>query len=275
MLSVILKKRYRQIFIGFVMLSVVLICAIAAPLIASHDPDDLDVPQRLKSPSVEHIFGTDQYGRDVFSRVVFGARLTIIVGTSVVLLTGFAGVFFGLAAGYFHKVETIIMRIMDGLQAFPAILLALVVVAALGPGLINIILALSISYTPAVVRLVRGTVLVVKQYDHVEAARASGAGHLRIILFHILPLCWSPIIVYLSLIMAYTAIAEASLSFLGVGLPPEFPSFGNILGEGRAYMKKAPWLTFIPGLAIMLSVLSLNILGDGLRDLLDPRLKNV
>lgn len=275
MFSIIFRKRYRQILIGFSMLSVVLVCALCAPLIASHDPQGYDVPRRLNAPSAEHFFGTDQYGRDVFSRVVFGARLTIMVGISVALLCGIAGILIGLVAGYYSKLEPIIMRIMDGLMAFPAILLALAIVAALGPGIINVIIALSISYTPGVARLVRGTVLVVKQFDHVEAARASGAKGPRIILVHILPLCWSPIIVILTLILAYTAIAEASLTFLGVGLPPDVPSWGNILSEGRLYMENAPWLTFIPGLAILLSVLSLNILGDGLRDLLDPRLRNV
>jgi len=272
--SILFKKKYRQIIIGFSMLFTVIVCAIFAPWIASHDPEEYNVPHRLKAPSSLHFFGTDQFGRDVFSRVVYGARVTMIVGVSVTALCGLAGIILGMIAGYYSRLETVIMRVMDGLMAFPSILLALVIVAALGPGIGNVIMALAVANTPQVARLVRSTVLVIKQFDHVEAARAAGARGPRILFFHILPLCWSPIIVFLTLILAYTAISEASLTFLGVGLPPDIPSWGSILSEGRLYMEDAPWITFIPGLAIMISVFSLNLLGDGLRDFLDPRLKN-
>lgn len=260
--------------IGFTLIFIIIISAVFSPIIATHDPLKYDMSERLQPPSRQHLAGTDHFGRDIFSRIVYGSRVSMIIAISVMVLCGVGGIFLGLVAGYYKKVEATIMRLMDGLMAFPSVLLALVILAALGPGIKNIVIALSISYIPRVARTVRGSVLVVKEYEHVEAARAIGAKDKDIIMRHILPLCWSPIIVRLTLIMALTILSEASLTFLGVGLSPEIPSWGNILSEGRLYMTTAPWITVLPGVAIVMAVLGLNLMGDGLRDILDTRLSD-
>ena len=268
-------KKYKQVVYGAILVLVVLIPAIFAPFFTNYGPSKYNVRDRLQPPSMNHLAGTDHFGRDVFSRILYGARISMIVGLSVLLLCGIIGIILGLIAGYFTRAEALLMRILDGLMAFPAILLALVILAVLGPGLKNVIMALSISYIPRVARIVRSSVIVVKKYDHVAAARALGATDLQIILKHILPLCWSPIIIRLTLIMVFTIMTEASLTFLGVGISPEIPSWGNIMSEGRFYMSVAPWLTLIPGLAILIAALGFNIIGDGLRDFLDPKLKDI
>lgn len=268
-----IRKRYRQIVFGSVIIALILFAAIFAPLISGQNPMNQDVINRLKAPSTAHPFGTDQYGRDVLARILYGARITLYIGIMVVLLSGAVGIAIGLLSGYFKAVDTILMRVMDAMMAFPSILLAMVLVAALGPGTTNIILALAITNIPRVGRMVRGVALLLKRLDHVEAAQAAGAGHIRILLVHILPLCWAPVIVMLTSILASTALAEASLTFLGVGLRPDIPSWGAIINEGRMHLRVAPWLTLIPGFSIMATVLSLNLMGDSLRDLLDPRLK--
>lgn len=267
-------RRYQEVAIGFTLLFIVLASAVFSPLIATHDPLAFNMSERLQAPSKEHIAGTDHFGRDIFSRIIYGSRISMIIAVSVIVICGTVGVFLGLVAGYYKKVEATVMRLLDGFMAFPSVLLALVVLAALGPGIKNIVIALSISYMPRVARTVRGSVVVVKEYEHVEAARALGTKDRDIIFRHILPLCWSPIIVRLTLIMALTILSEASLTFLGVGLSPDIPSWGNILSEGRLYMTTAPWITVIPGIAILIAVLGLNMMGDGLRDLLDTRLSD-
>lgn len=272
--KVLTGRKYRQIVMGTVMFSIVLICAIFAPIIAG-DPSFYDVPNRMQSPSWEHPFGTDIFGRDVFSRTIYGARTSLAISVTVTVFSGIVGIILGLVAGYFDRCDAVIMRIMDALMAFPNILLALVIVAALGAGAFNVVVALSIAAVPGVTRMTRGVVLTVRELDHVAAAKASGAKTVRILLRHIFMLCVSPITVILTLILATTTLSEASLTFLGVGLPPELPSWGNIIADGRAYISTAWWLTVIPGFAILWTVVSVNVLGDGIRDILDPRLRNL
>jgi ABC-type dipeptide/oligopeptide/nickel transport system permease subunit len=264
--------KYRQIAFGGGLFLIIVLMAVFAPYIATHDPGAYAMMDALQPPSAEHLCGTDAFGRDVFSRIVYGARISLTIALAVLVVCGVLGTVLGLLAGYYRWAEATIMRFMDGLMAFPAMLLALVILTVFGSGIQNIILALSISYLPRVVRTIRGTVISVKEYEHVEAARAMGASDARIIFKYILPLCVSPLIIRLTLLMALTVLSESSLTFLGVGLSPEIPSWGNILSEGRQYITTSPYLITLPGLAIVLSVLSLNTLGDGLRDMLDPRL---
>lgn len=267
-------KKYNRLTFGAVLFLSFILTAVFAPLVATHDPLQFNMQDRMQSPSAEHICGTDSYGRDIFSRIVFGSRVSLTIGLSVLVLCGIFGTITGLLAGYYKWAEAIIMRIMDGLMAFPSVLLALVILAALGSGIQNIIIALFIAYIPRVTRTVRSTALSVKEFEHVEAARAMGASDARIIFKYILPLCVSPLIIRLTLMMALTVLAEASLTFLGVGLSPEIPSWGNSLSEGRQYITTSPYMILYPGLAIVLSVVSLNMLGDSLRDILDPRLNS-
>ena len=264
--------KYRTVAIGAVMFLVIVFVAIFAPQIATHDPAKMSMRHSLNPPSAEHLCGTDEFGRDVFSRIVYGARISLSISLSVLVIIGILGTVLGLLAGYYSLADTIIMRIMDGLMAFPTVILALVILTILGSGIPNIVLALSISQIPRVVRTVRTTVISAKQFEHVEAARAMGASNMRIMFKYILPLCFSPLIVRLTLTMALTVLSEASLTFLGVGLSPDTPSWGTILSEARQHVSTSPYLIFLPGLAILWSVLSLNTLGDGLRDVLDPKL---
>jgi len=258
---------------GTILVMCALLLALLAPVISPHDPQEMNVLDRFEPPGRRYVLGTDAFGRDVLSRVLFGARISMFVGVSVMIITGIAGVALGLAAGYYPRFEMAIMRVMDALMAFPAILLALAVMAALGPSVFASIAALSIAYTPRVTRTVRASVLSLKSLGFVEAARVQGATDLRILLKHILPNCLSPLIVQETFIFAYAILAESSLSFVGVGAPPPTPSWGNILSEGRVYMREAPWITVAPGVALASVVLGLNLLGDGLRDILDPKMK--
>jgi peptide/nickel transport system permease protein len=211
----------------------------------------------------------------VLSRVLYGARISVVVGGLVVLLAVAAGLLVGLLAGYYRALDNVLMRVMDGLMAFPAILLAIALMASLGPSLRNVVVALGVVYTPRIARIVRGSVLVVRELPYVEAARAAGASDLAILRRHVLPNCLSPVIVQGTFIFALAVLGEAALSFLGVGAPPAAPSWGNILAEGRLYMQQAPWLVLAPGVAIMATILGLNLFGDGLRDALDPKLRGV
>ncbi len=264
--------KYKSVALGGFMFLIIVLVAVFSPQIATHDPARISMRQALQSPSAAHFCGTDEFGRDVFSRIVFGARISLSISISVLLIIGIAGTFLGLLAGYYNLADTIIMRIMDGLMAFPTVILALVILTVLGSGISNIVLALSIAQIPRVVRTVRTTVISAKQYEHVEAARAMGASNSRIMFKYILPLCISPLIVRLTLTMALTVLNEASLTFLGVGLSPGTPSWGTILSEARQHVSTSPYLILLPGAAIVWSVMALNILGDGLRDVLDPRL---
>jgi peptide/nickel transport system permease protein len=265
--------RNRLAVSGFGLLAVVLAAALFAGLLAPDDPLSMTVMDRMKSPSLRHLMGTDDFGRDIFSRVLYGARISLQVGVAVMLFTVAVGVLFGLLSGYFPRLDGPIMRVMDAMMAFPAILFGIAIMAVLGPKTINVVIALGVVYAPRTVRIVRASVLATKQLDYVEAVRAQAAGHLRILFRHILPNCMSPLVVQATFNFAYAVLAEASLSFVGAGAPPPTPSWGNILSEGRIYMQSAPWITVFPGIAIAITVLGLNLAGDGLRDVLDPRMK--
>ncbi|MFA6956526.1 MAG: nickel transporter permease [Thermoanaerobaculia bacterium] len=266
------KLRTFGFLAGAALTALLFVSALAAPFVAPHDPSAQDSSRRLESPSREHPFGLDDLGRDVLSRVIWGARVSLRVGVSVVLVSSLAGVFLGALAGYFGgAVETIVMRVCDTLLAFPGILLAIALVAMLGPNLDNVIIALSIIGWVGYARLTRGQVLKVRQMDYVVAARALGARSGRVIARHVLPNVINPVIVMATLGLAGAILAEASLSFLGLGVQPPTPSWGAMLTAGRRYIGQADHLAIFPGLAIMLAVMGLNFLGDGLIDALDPK----
>ena len=264
--------KYNMVLIGGIMFLIMVIVAFLATSIAPYDPQHMNMMESLRPPSAAHLCGTDEFGRDVFSRIIYGARISLSISLSVLVLVGIFGTVLGMLAGFYHPADTVIMRFMDGLMAFPTVILALVILTVLGTGIPNLVLALSITQLPRMVRTVRTTVISAKQLEHVEAARAMGASDARIMFRYILPLCVSPMIVRLTLIMALTVLNEASLTFLGVGLSPDIPSWGTILSEARQHIYTSPYLIFLPGLAILWSVMSLNLLGDGLRDVLDPKL---
>jgi peptide/nickel transport system permease protein len=257
-----------------VILLAVTLIGISAPLLARYDPFEIHAVDRLKPPSAQYWLGADSLGRDVFSRLLYGARISLGVGAATVVVCNSVGILIGLVSGYYRRVDNILMRIMDAFMAFPSILLALGIMAVLGPALINTVIALSIVYIPRVARIVRSAVLGIREADYVTACRSIGIRDTRILARHVLPNCMAPIIVQGTFIFAYAVIAEASLSFLGVGSSPEVPSWGNMLNEARQFLRRAPSLALFPGFAIMLTVLSLNLLGDGLRDVLDPRMKD-
>jgi peptide/nickel transport system permease protein len=269
-----LLARRKTTLVGVVIMVTMLTIGLLAPLIGGN-PAHMDVAGRLAAPSRVHWFGTDDVGRDVWSRVVYGARLSLLVGGAVVLLSFVVGVICGVVAGYYRGLDNVVMRVMDGLMAFPAIVLAIALMAALGPSVINVIAAIAVVYSPRVARVVRGSVLVIRETSYVEAARALGASDLKLIARHILPNCLSPVIVQGSFVFAAAVLTEAALSFLGVGVPPYVPSWGVILAEGRLYIQQAPWLVLYPGAAIMLTIFGLNLFGDGLRDLLDPKIRGL
>jgi peptide/nickel transport system permease protein len=266
--------RRRVTLVGAALLLGMIVVAAVTPLIAG-DPGRMDVAARLSAPSRVHWFGTDDVGRDVFSRVLYGAQLSLLVGTAVVVFSFVVGVLCGLLAGYYRRLDNLVMRVMDGLMAFPAIVLAIALMASLGPSVVNVIVAIGVVYSPRVARVVRGSVLVIRETAYVEAARALGASDVTLMGRHILPNCLSPVIVQGSFVFAAAVLTEAALSFLGVGVPPYVPSWGVILAEGRLYIQQAPWLVLYPGVAIMLAVLGLNLFGDGLRDLLDPKIRGL
>ena len=267
--------RHRSAVCGTIVLAAVLVVALAAPWLATHDPQLLDPGIRLQPPGGGHVFGTDNFGRDTYSRTIFGTRLSLEVGIWVSGCTVLLGLMIGLVAGYFRRVDGWLMRVMDGFMAFPSVILAVAIMAAMGPHKNNVIVALTVVYTPRLARVVRSVVLTVRELQYIEAARTIGARTGRILFRHILPNCVSPLIVQATFIFAEAVLAEAGLSFLGVGTPPEIPSWGNMLGEARAYLAIAPWTMLAPGAALMVGVLGLNLLGDGVRDLLDPRLRKL
>ena len=261
----------KGMIIGLVIFSAIVLSAIFIPMFNGVDPNVMDVVNRLKPPSAEHIFGTDEFGRDLFTRVLYGARSSLIVGCSVSLLACFFGTLIGIYASYFKVAAAVLMRICEGLTAIPGILLAIALMAALGASNTNVIIALTIVYTPSVARVVRSSALVAKGRLYVEAAKVQGASSGRILWKLILPNVISPLTVQASYIFAQAIISEASLSFLGAGIPAPAASWGNILQSSKSILSKAPWAVIFPGLAVVLCVLSLNLLGDGLRDYLDPR----
>ncbi|HAI20756.1 MAG TPA: peptide ABC transporter permease, partial [Clostridiales bacterium UBA8153] len=254
-------RRSRVMTLGLVLVLAVSLLALIAPAVAPFDPLELDPMRRLQPPGPVHRMGTDDVGRDVFSRVLWGSRVSLLVGGLVVIFSNLLGVFAGLVSGYFDRVDKILMRFMDGLMAFPTTLLAIAMMAVLGARLSNVVIALSVVTVPRVARVVRGVVLSVRELPYVEAAVAAGAPTWKIILFHVLPNCLDPIIVQGSFIFAASVLSEAALSFLGVGMPPWVPSWGNIMAGGRMFISVAPWMTLYPGLAIIVFVLGLNLFG--------------
>lgn len=260
----------RMAMVGGTLLFLILLMALLAPVLTHYDPLAMDVSNRLKPPDTAHWFGTDEFGRDVYSRVLYGSQISVRVGFAVVVITSLAGMVLGLYSAYYRHLDNVIMRISDGLMAFPAILLAIAIMAALGPTIQNVIISISVVYIPTVARAVRAAAMVVREQTYIEAIRALGGKPGRIIWHHIAPNCLSPLIIQATFIFAYAVIIEASLSFLGAGTPPPQPSWGNILNDGRTVMRQAWWIMVFPGIAIALTVLGLNLMGDGLRDLLDP-----
>jgi len=258
---------------GATIFVLLLAAALAAGAVATHDPTRLDPVNRLKPPSAAHYFGTDEFGRDVWSLVVYGARVSLLVGGVTMALTSIGGIAIGLVAGYYRRFDALIMRFTDGLMAFPAVLLAIAFMAARGPGVWNVIVALSLVYMPRTALLVRSTVLTLRELDYVQAARALGSRDTGVALRHILPNCMAPLLVQGTFIFAYAVLAEAILGFLGVGVPPYVPSWGNVIASGKNVIREAFWVSLFPGIALTVAGLSLNLLGDGLRDTLDPRLR--
>ncbi|MDO4321696.1 MAG: ABC transporter permease [Lachnospiraceae bacterium] len=266
-----LKKNKLAIIGGLITIFMILI-AIFAPLIATHDPYDMIVLDRLKGPSAAHLFGTDATGRDVFSRVLYGTRVSMFIGFSVALYSMIIGMVVGLFASYYKVLDSVLMRICDGLTAIPSSLLAVALMSALGASEKNVIISLVAVSFPKVARIARAQAMVVKEQTYIEAMKASGSGTLRILFRHIAPNVLSPVIVQVSFAFANAIITEAALSFLGVGVPIPQPSWGNILYEGKEVISKAWWMIVFPGAFTAAAVLGLNILGDGLRDLLDPHI---
>jgi len=265
--------RHRGFVIGLVISVFVLGVAALAPWITDADPLKLSMRTRFRPPGADFLFGTDNFGRSQLARVAYGARLAVLIGLSVVAINAVFGTALGALSGYFRALDPWLMRFNDALMAFPAILLAISITAVLGSSTVNVIVALAIVYVPRTARLVRSSVLVVREMEYVQAAVAAGAGHWRILRRHILPNSMAPLIVQLSFLFAYAVLSEATLSFLGLGAAPPTPTWGNIMAEGRQYIREAPWIIAIPGAALALTVMGLNLLGDGLRDVLDPRLK--
>ena len=265
--------RNRSVAIGGGLLLLVVLVALLADVLATHSPTRLYPALRLRAPSAVNYLGTDEFGRDVWSLVVHGSRVSLLVGVTTMLLTSVGGAIIGLVAGYARRLDLIVMRVMDGLMAFPAILLAIALMAARGPGVANVIFALSVVYTPRTAMLIRSVVLSLRELDYVHAARALGRGDGAIAARHILPNCLAPLLVQGSFVFAYAILAEAILGFLGVGVPPYVPSWGNVIASGKNVIREAFWVSLFPGLALTLAGLGLNLLGDGLRDILDPRLR--
>lgn len=259
-------------FIGLAVLAIIALAAILAPLIAPYSPTKLSVANRLKGPSLAHLFGTDDLGRDIFTRMLYAAQTSLSVGLAVVVLASLIGIALGLTAGFFREADTPLSRVIDAMMAFPDILLAIALVAALGASAINVIIALGIVYAPRLARVVRASTLVIRELPYVEAARALGVPTWKILLRHVLRNVTSPLLVQGTFIFANAILAEAGLSFLGVGISPDTPTWGTMISVGRQFMDKAGWLMWFPGAAIVVTVLSLQLVGDGLRDLLDPRL---
>jgi peptide/nickel transport system permease protein len=260
---------------GGVLVLVLMLCAVFAHWIAPYPYDETNVRQRLKPPSAQFYLGTDNLGRDVFSRIIYGARISVTVGFGAVTLSILLATILGVTSGYFGgKVDVLVQRIVDAAMAFPPLVILLSIMAVLGPGLLNVILVLGIIPSANRSRVIRSATLAAKENQYVEAAQAVGASHLRIILRYILPNVMAPIIIVATNALGAVILVEATLSFLGFGVPPPYPSWGEMLsGSGRSYMYKAPWMAIWPGVAISLAVFGFNMLGDALRDLLDPRLR--
>jgi peptide/nickel transport system permease protein len=261
----------RAALISLVLLVVMVLVAIFAPVIAPADPEHVNPADRLDPPSASAWFGTDDLGRDVFSRVIYGAQTSLLVGVTVTIGATVLGSLIGLVAGFYPRIDTPLMRFMDGFEAFPSILLAIAIMATLGPSTGNVIAALSVVYAPNIARLVRGTTLTTKQQAYVESARAIGMGDGLILRRYIFANSLSPLIVQATFVVAFAILTEASLSFLGAGVPPDTPTWGSIVSSGQPRLQQAWWISVFPGMFLFATVLATNVIGDGLRDALDPR----
>ncbi len=269
-------KDYPSFLAGLIIVLAVVLTAMLAPLISPYDPIEQNMPHALQPPSAYHLLGTDPYGRDVLSRIIWGARVSLYVGLLSATIAMIVGVPFGALAGQLGGIaDALLSRVIDIMLSFPGIILAIVVMSILGQSVDNTVLAISLAMIPRFARLARGEALQLSVQEYVQAAKASGAGNLDILVHHILPNILSPILVQYSLSIGSAIMIEAGLSFIGLGVQPPTPSWGEMLSLGRQYLYTAPWLSLFPGLAIMLTVLAFNLLGDGLRDMLDPRLKRV
>lgn len=267
--------RNRAAMLGLLILLIMVICAVFAPVIAPYPYDKQNLVARFVKPCLEHPFGTDNLGYDIFSRVIYGTRISLLVGICSVCLAAAIGIILGAIAGYYAGVfDNLLMRFMDILLAVPSLLLAISIAATLGNGLQNLILAIGLGAAPGYARIVRASILSLKDQEYIEAARSVGASDLHIIFSHILPNCMAPIIVQMTLGVASAILSTASLSFIGLGIAPPTPEWGSMLSTGRQFLRDAWWVVTFPGLAIMLSIFALNLFGDGLRDALDPKLKN-
>ncbi len=265
-------RRYPMPALGALLLALLVASAIGAPLLTQHDPFEMNVVDRLQPPGGDYIFGTDAYGRDIFSRTLYGGRVSLLIGVLVAVASTVVGLFIGMIAGFFRVADAILMRIMDGLMAIPGILLAIALMSLTRASIWVVVVAITIPEIPRVVRLVRAVVLSVREQVYVDAATAIGTPLHRLLIRHILPSTVAPLIVQATYIAASAVLVESYLSFLGVGTPPEVPSWGNIIAEGRLYVQIAFWNILFPSAFLALMVLSINVLGDGLRDMLDPRL---
>lgn len=263
-----------SVIIGSALIALMVLTAVLADWVAPFDPNMLNIANRLQPPgSATHLLGTDEFGRDVLSRVIHGARTSLTIGLAIVVFAVGIGTLIGLLTGFFNRVDMVLSRIMDGLMSFPGLVLAIAMTGVMGASSATVVLALGIVYMPRVARIIRSAVLVVRELSYVEACFALGATRLHVLFRHVLPNVMSPIIVQATFIFSYAVLGEAALSFLGVGVPPTQPSWGNMLAEARTFIVLAWWMALFPGLAIMITVLGLNLFGDGLRDALDPKLK--
>ncbi len=265
-------RRHPTVAVGILLLGLMVAMALLAPWLQTHDPQAISPISRLQTPSWAHLFGTDMLGRDIYSRVVHGSRISLVIGLAVAATSIIVGMVIGLLAGFIRWVDAIVMRFMDGLMAIPPILLAIALMALTGASIQNVIVAITIAEVPRVVRLVRSLVLSLREQPYVEAGVACGTPMLRILRRHIMPNTVAPLLVQGTYIFASAMILEAILSFIGAGTPPEIPSWGNIMSEGRSYFQSSPHIILFPGAFLSLAVLAVNLLGDGLRDALDPRL---
>jgi len=268
-------SRHRLAVAGLGLILALIVLALAAPHVAPHDPIHQDLPHAQAGPSAEFPLGTDEFGRCILSRILFGARLSLLVGVIATAIGAAAGIASGLVAGYFPRLDAPVMRAMDVLLAFPSILLAIAVVAALGPSLVNVMIAVGVRSIPSFARLSRSMVLSLKELEFVQGATALGASHGRVLFRHIVPNSVSPLLVFSSMQVATAILLAAILSFLGLGVQPPTPEWGKMVSDGRAYLMEAPHVSLFPGLAIFVAVMGFNCLGDGLRDALDPRVGRV
>jgi peptide/nickel transport system permease protein len=267
--------RRRLVPISLFILLVILLAAVAAPWLTPYSPRKMDIAHRLSAPSVAHWFGTDEFGRDVLTRCMYGAQLSLSVGFLVVVASVSCGTLLGVVSGYVRRLDGVLMRVTDALMAFPDILLAIALMASLGASLTDVVIALGVVYTPRVARVARGATLVLRELQFIEAAEALGASGRRVVVMHLLPNLISPLLVQGTFVFAFAILTEAALSFLGAGVPPTSPTWGNMIATAQEYMQSASWLILAPGLCIVLTVLALQVVGDGLRDALDPRLRRL